>query len=117
MSLTEAAVYIESLTGRRPASANIYRWAQKGVGGVKLDAHKIGGRYYTGRRAVDAFLEAADMRVRRQPAPVTVVTTSLTGRVESRRAALRAARPSPTHDASMQYLREKLNLMSFLMVC
>jgi hypothetical protein len=117
MTLTEAAAYIGSLTGHRPPSATMHRWAQRGVGGIRLSVHKIGGRYYTGRLAVEAFLEATDMPVRRQPRPVAVVTTGLHGRMDDRRATLNAVRPSPTHDASIQYLRSKLNLMGFLMVC
>jgi hypothetical protein len=116
MSLNEAAAYIDSITGRRPSMKNVYRWVDKGLGGVKLEAHKIGGRWYTGRQAIDAFLEATDKVARRPQPPVPALKKGLHDRLERRRGA-EELRFAPSHDASVQFLRSKLNLMGFLMVC
>jgi len=54
ITLSEAA----ELFQRRPTSAAIYRWANKGVRGVKLDSTIEGGRRLTSREAVARFRAA-----------------------------------------------------------
>jgi hypothetical protein len=46
------------LFANNPSPPSVYRWAQKGVMGVKLESRHIGGRKYTSREAVDRFLTA-----------------------------------------------------------
>ncbi len=54
LSLIDAA----KLFANHPSPPSVYRWAQKGVKGVKLEARNIGGRKYTSREAVERFLTA-----------------------------------------------------------
>jgi hypothetical protein len=42
----------------RPAYKSLTRWVTTGVRGVKLRAQLIGGRWWTTRAAVEAFLAA-----------------------------------------------------------
>lgn len=36
--------------------STLHRWRSKGIGGVKLEAQKIGGVYYTTKHDLDVFL-------------------------------------------------------------
>jgi hypothetical protein len=117
LSLTEAAAYIASLTGRRPPTATLHRWVRKGVRGARLEAHRIGGRWYTSRDAVDDFLKATDQREAWREAPKPTVTTGLHGRLEDRRARDNSILHAASPQAAEQYLRSKLNCMGFLMNC
>ena len=44
------------LLSTNPSPATMWRWALKGVDGVKLETFKIGGRRYTTAEALDLFL-------------------------------------------------------------
>jgi hypothetical protein len=122
MTLNEAAAYIGSVTGRRPPMATMYRWVQKGIRGGKLEAHRIGGRYFTGRQAVESFLNAAGMAVggvsANSPKPaVPTVTTGLHARVNHLRAATHAGQVAACREEARQYLTQRLNLFKFILVC
>ncbi len=41
-----------------PSPATIWRWRTRGVRGIKLQTWQIGGRVYTSREALQAFVEA-----------------------------------------------------------
>ena len=41
--------------GKRPHLSALYRWAQKGVRGVRLESVLIGGSRYTSRQALHRF--------------------------------------------------------------
>lgn len=43
--------------GKRPHLSALYRWAYKGVRGVKLDYVMIGGAKFTSREALQRFFE------------------------------------------------------------
>lgn len=43
--------------GRRLHISAVYRWIQRGVGGVRLEAVKIGGTTYTSREALERFAQ------------------------------------------------------------
>ena len=47
---------IATETGRRPSSATVTRWRTKGVKGVRLNATRIGGRWWTTREDVVSFI-------------------------------------------------------------
>lgn len=58
ISLTEAARLVPSGREGRPVNVStLYRWALKGVGGVRLDAVRIGSRWYTSKEALQRFTE------------------------------------------------------------
>jgi hypothetical protein len=42
LTLKQAAVEIKNLTGQKPDRATLHRWVLRGVGGVKLEACRIG---------------------------------------------------------------------------
>jgi len=44
--------------GNRLHISAVYRWAQRGVGGVKLETVKIGGTTYTSLEAIQRFADA-----------------------------------------------------------
>ncbi len=44
--------------GRPFRAATLYRWLRLGVHGVRLEAQRIGGRWYTSLAAVQRFLDA-----------------------------------------------------------
>ena len=54
MPLAEAARTIPG----QPHLATVYRWVRHGVGDVRLEAVKVGGRLFTSQEAVDRFIRA-----------------------------------------------------------
>ena len=44
------------LLSTNPSTATMWRWAHRGVDGVKLETFKIGGRRYTTAEALDVFV-------------------------------------------------------------
>jgi hypothetical protein len=44
------------LLSTRPSAATLWRWATRGVGGVRLETYKIGGRRYTTAEALERFV-------------------------------------------------------------
>jgi hypothetical protein len=119
MSTGEVATYVQSRTGRRPSPSTVFRWIQKGVGGVRLDAHKIGGRYYTGRHAVDDFLERTDLVMPTGPtaSSAKVVTNGLQGKPVDPHSRREAERLAAAHEQAAQYLAQRLNTFRFLLCC
>jgi len=53
----------------RPHVATAWRWATRGVRGVKLATVLIGGRRYATRRAVEQFLNELNAPPGRAPSP------------------------------------------------
>ena len=47
----------EEIPGRVDVST-VWRWAQRGVGGIKLETVKIGGKKLTSRQALSRFIAA-----------------------------------------------------------
>jgi hypothetical protein len=118
MTLGEAAAYIGARTGRRPAANNLYRWIRKGARGAKLEAMAIGGRLYTSRQAVDAFLEAGSHlppMPKREPVEGSVPAPG--GGLHSTRQAMEASRHAADHAAAVRYLSQQLGTFSLLMNC
>lgn len=59
LSLAQARTELQSLTGIRPDKATMTRWIHRGVGGVKLEAIRLGGRsIFTSMQALNRFIEA-----------------------------------------------------------
>ena len=44
------------LLSTNPSAATMWRWALRGVDGVKLETFKIGGRRYTNSSCVETFI-------------------------------------------------------------
>jgi hypothetical protein len=57
MTFTEAAGWLERRFGRRPNAATIWRWAIKGLRGVRLQTIALGRYRYTTERAIERFID------------------------------------------------------------
>jgi hypothetical protein len=65
VTLSRAGQYIPVLRGRkRPHSATLYRWAQRGLRGVRLETIRIGGTLCTSAEAIQRFCDRLSMDVR-----------------------------------------------------
>lgn len=59
LSLSEARNELQKITGHRPDKSTMIRWIIRGVGGVKLEAVRLGGRHiYTSTQALNWFIVA-----------------------------------------------------------
>ena len=58
LTFSEAAAALPRLNGRRVHTSTLWRWATKGVRGVRLECRRLGGRYVTSLAAVDRFASA-----------------------------------------------------------
>ncbi len=56
LSLSEAAAMIGRSCGKKPSASTCSRWVLKGVRGVRLEAVRIGGKFYTTTVAVNEFI-------------------------------------------------------------
>lgn len=55
--LGAAAKRVEKITGRRHNASTIYRWASRGLKGVRLETRKMGGCSYTSMEAINRFFD------------------------------------------------------------
>src|SRR3990170_7891939 len=55
LTLSQAACELPKLGGRKLHASSLWRWARKGVRGVKLDYARLGGRIVTSREALSRF--------------------------------------------------------------
>ena len=55
LTFSETAKRLPEINGRRIAAATLWRWARRGLKGVRLESRKLGGRYVTSIEAVDRF--------------------------------------------------------------
>lgn len=70
LSFGEAARTLPKFSGRTVATSTIWRWATKGIGGVRLETRRIGRRYITSHEALDRFTLALAERPERPPIPI-----------------------------------------------
>lgn len=56
ITLVQAAQTLPKINGKKPCAVTVWRWARKGVRGVKLETEQIGGRLVTTAEAVERFL-------------------------------------------------------------
>ena len=58
LSLSKAQKELQTLTGHRTDKATIIRWIRKGVGGIKLEGVRLGGRsIFTSAQALNRFIQ------------------------------------------------------------
>ena len=55
LSLSQAAKSVPRIDGRSPHASTVFRWAKKGLNGIKLEYLKVGGRIVTSVEAMDRF--------------------------------------------------------------
>lgn len=73
LTLTEATKVMPRVNGRRPAVSTIWRWARKGLKGVRLEYVRVGRNIVTTRQALLRFFTAlaeADPPLDGPPDPV-----------------------------------------------
>jgi hypothetical protein len=58
ITLTQAAKLLPSNNGKRIAVSTLFRWATRGLRGVRLESRRFGRRIYTTPEALDAFGKA-----------------------------------------------------------
>lgn len=58
LTLTEAAKTLPRLNGKRIATTTLWRWATKGLRGVKLETRRLGRRVVTSVDALERFSAA-----------------------------------------------------------
>ena len=69
-SLTEATQHLpRRRRNKRPATATIYRWAQRGVRGVVLETIQVGGTKCTSVEALQRFCDRLTNATRQHPTP------------------------------------------------
>lgn len=56
MTLVEAARWLEVRFGRRPNVATLWRWATRGIRGIRLGTIALGRYRYTTERALERFI-------------------------------------------------------------
>lgn len=69
ITLSQAAAWIGSRTGRRPNISTLHRWALRGCRGVRLETQAVGHVRYTSEAAILRFLNAKPI----EPQPVVAV--------------------------------------------
>ena len=58
MTFAEAAAKLPRLNGKRIHTSTLWRWARKGIGGIRLETRRIGSRFVTSIEALDRFTKA-----------------------------------------------------------
>jgi hypothetical protein len=58
LTFSEAAKALPRINGSRPHASTIWRWAKRGLDGVKLETRRVGGRAVTSKQALERFTEA-----------------------------------------------------------
>lgn len=74
--LSELPAHIEKLNGRRPHVSVIYRWAQNGVAGVRLETAVCGGLRCTSAEAVRRFDLAIEQAKQQPRQPIATETAA-----------------------------------------
>ena len=54
-TFAEAAKRLPRIDGRRPHTSTVWRWARRGIFGIRLECRRIGGRFVTSTEALDRF--------------------------------------------------------------
>ena len=57
LSLTDAARALPKVGGKRPHTSTVWRWARKGLRGVRLEYVRLGHRVCTSRQALGRFAQ------------------------------------------------------------
>jgi hypothetical protein len=58
VSFTEAAEALPEINGKAVHPSAVWRWARKGIKGIKLETLRLGGRFITSMEALDRFSKA-----------------------------------------------------------
>jgi hypothetical protein len=111
MTLVEAAGWLERRFGRRPNAATVWRWAIKGLRGVRLRTISLGRYRYTTEESLEQFItdtslsEAAN-RTCNQASPTAISGEDASFTEPEMTAARR--RCQAANEKARQFLRQNL---------
>jgi uncharacterized protein DUF1580 len=72
LTIAEASkVLARARAGRKPHRSTLYRWMQRGIGGVRLEFALLGGTRVTSKEAVQRFVDRRSDGPRAGSAPTT----------------------------------------------
>ena len=57
-TFNEAAAWLPRVGGKRLSTSTVWRWARKGIKGVRLEVRRVGSRFLTSHEALDRFTKA-----------------------------------------------------------
>ena len=100
VTFSEAAAALPKINGRHPHTSSVWRWARKGVQGVRLETRRLGGRFVTSLEALDRFskqLAEIDLPDRSGP-PLNLTKPVKSRSVARRERAVAAARAELARD-------------------
>ena len=70
LTFSEAAEQLPRLNGKKIHPSSLWRWARKGVRGVKLETRRVGGRFVTSAEALERFTrELAELPLETRSVP------------------------------------------------
>ncbi len=55
LTFSEAAACLPRIKGKKIAISSVWRWARKGIKGVRLECVRVGGRFFTSKEALERF--------------------------------------------------------------
>jgi hypothetical protein len=58
ISIGEARAELEEVMGYRPDKSVLIRWINRGVGGTKLEAIRLGNQWFLSRQSLNRFIVA-----------------------------------------------------------
>lgn len=87
LTFSEAAKALPRINGRKPHASTLWRWARKGLFGIRLEVLRIGHRFCTSKQALERFA-AALAEVELQPRKISIRPTvpKPRGRTDKQRA-------------------------------
>lgn len=112
MTLTEAAGWLERRFGRRPNVASVWRWATRGIKGVRLATIALGRFRYTTESALERFiadtsgLDAGRERI--AGASKATAFTNVTAAFTQTEVAAATRRREREKAKALEYLRSRL---------
>lgn len=62
ITLAEAAALLPRRRGKRVHASTLWRWARRGIAGVRLEHRRLGGQIVTSLEAIDRFGDALAQR-------------------------------------------------------
>ena len=112
MTLTEAAGWLERRFGRRPNVATVWRWATRGMKGVRLATISLGRFRYTTEAALERFIHETSVADGscRQSNPGESAAAPDAGEPRFTRSEIDAARNRRHHEKSraVEFLRSHM---------
>lgn len=111
LTFVEAASWLERRFGRRPNVATLWRWATRGIRGIRLSTIAMGRFRFTTERALERFITDVSA-VERQfcPADQLPLEAGRDGAGDFNKAEMAAARRrrEEAKEKAKQFLRQKL---------